>query len=218
LLNRTAEAKKNYEVWLRSWPKAPELSTWESFVRFGELERKLEQYGRMLALSQTSNEDIFFDRALLYMEEGEYESAAIEMERYLEVTGWGGKSGVMGACYAYMAFRMCGRNARARSIELEAANIIRRHDWPYPILQFLSGIISREKLDSLATDKQKKTQAYLFQAYDDARHERTNDAVRKLKWITTQGDKSLDEFALAQAEQRRLAHRERVKLRVKGGN
>lgn len=218
LLNHRDEAKKNYDIWIASLPKAPELSTWESFVRFGELERKLEEYGRMLSLSQTSNEDIFYDRALLYLEEGEYKSAANEMERYLDVTGWRGQSGVIGACYAYMAYRLCGRNARARSIQLGVMNIIRRHDWPYPIFQYLSEEITAQKLDALATDKRKKTQAYLFEAIQDIRHDKPDEANRKLKWITTDGDKSLDEFALAQAEQRRLAHRQRVKMDVKGGN
>lgn len=218
LLNHRDEAKKSYDIWIASLPKAPELSTWDSFIRFAELERKLEEYGRMLSLSQTSNEDIFYDRALLYLEEGRYESAANEMERYLDVTGWRGKSGVMGACYAYMAYRLCGRNARARSIQLGATNIIRRHDWPYPIFQYLCEEITAENLEKLAKDKQKKTQVYLFEAIHDIRHDKPDEAFRKLKWITTDGDKSLDEFALAQAEQRRLAHRQRVKMRVKGGN
>lgn len=218
LLDHREAARKNYDIWMASLPKAPELSTWDSFVRFAELERKLEEYGRMLSLSQTSNEDIFYDRALLYMEEGEYESAAKEMERYLEVTGWRGKSGVIGACYAYIAYRMCGRNAKARSVQLDAKNILRRRDWPYPIFRYLCEELTANKLDALANDKRKKTQAYLFEALDDRQLNRTNEANRKLKWIVTDGDKSLDEFALAQAELRRLAYQQRVKVHVKGGN
>lgn len=218
LLDHREAARKNYDIWIASLPKAPELSTWDSFVRFAELERKLEEYGRMLSLSQTSNEDIFYDRALLYMEEGEYESAAKEMERYLEVTGWRGKSGVIGACYAYIAYRMCGRNAKARSVQLDAKNILRRRDWPYPIFRYLCEELSANKLDALANDKRKKTQAYLFEALDDRQLNQINEANRKLQWIVTKGDKSLDEFSLAQAELRRLAYQQRAKVHVKGGN
>lgn len=187
-----------------------EFSSWRDLVLHAEAEKKLDNYSKIIALSKMSNTALYYERAVLYMELARYDRAGEEMNRFLKLTDWSGKAGVSGATIAYLCFRLCGKRYEADAIVRQSGRKLKLEEWPGPLFRFVIGSITETELESLASDKKRKTQSGYYRGMIDLLHRRNDLARHKLKSVLEHGDRGLDEYALSRAELRRLEHRKSI--------
>ena len=76
--------------------------------------------------------------------------------------------------------------------------------WPAPILQYVRGTLSEEKLFDLVTDKDKQTEAHCYTGLMAIKLKDRDSALRHFSWIVENGNKAFLEYRIAKAELDRL--------------
>jgi hypothetical protein len=100
-----------------------------------------------------------------------------------------------------------GRNDQARSFLDEAAARFDRSAWPYPVVAYLRGESTQDKLLAAATDNEKMTEARCFLGLDAIQRQANDSAIAHFRWVTEHGNPRSIEYGIALAELRRLARK-----------
>ncbi|MGD9685275.1 MAG: tetratricopeptide repeat protein [Candidatus Obscuribacterales bacterium] len=212
MADRVKEAKSYYLVFEKT-DRTEQFADWREFSLFCEAQKKLDDYSKIIALKGASDAAPVYERAVLYMELGQYQRAGDEMKRYLEQSGYKGKAGITGAIIAELGLRLSGRRFDAEQVARQAREKLSVRSWPYPILEFVAGTLSREKLLNLASDNTRKAQAGYYIAMIDLLNRHESQAIAGLKKVMASGARGIDEFSLARAELERLERRARLRER-----
>lgn len=212
MADRVKEAKSSYLAFKRA-DRTERFADWRDFSLFCEAQKKLDDYSKIIALNGAGDAAPVYERAVLYMELGQYQRAGDEMKRYLEQNGYQGRAGITGAIIAELGLRLSGRQYDAEQVARQAREKLSIRSWPYPILEFVSGALSGERLLSLASDSTRKAQAGYYIAMIDLLNRHESQAIACLKKVLASDARGIDEYSLARAELERLQRRARLRER-----
>lgn len=210
MADRVKEAKSSYLAFKKT-DRTERFADWRDFSLFCEAQKKLDDYSKIIALKGASDAAPVYERAVLYMELGQYQRAGDEMKRYLEQSRYKGRAGITGAIIAELGLRLSGRRYDAEQVARQAREKLSIRSWPYPILEFVSGTLSGEKLLTLASDDARKAQAGYYIAMIDLLNRHESQAVANLKKVLASPARGIDEYSLARAELERLQRRARLR-------
>ena len=208
-LKNYKNAREFYVAFKKAAPKeALAYPAWQDFEAFCEIENKYDYYSKIIALSATKNAAPLYERSILSSSLGRYEAAAIDMEKFLKLSKWRGKSAIFAACYSVIFYRLAGKFHKAEEmLKLAKANLMSR-EWPSPIFLYLSSKLSENSLLlSAGKHSEKLTQAHYFIAMNNMQRNRVAEAEKQFAWVKKNGESGLDEFTEAVNELNRLRRR-----------
>lgn len=205
------EARKSYLAWSRAEPVAAlAYPNWQSFQVYCETEKKIDYYSEMIAISAKKNAASIYERAVLHLNLSHYEITASQMDRYLKLTDWQGKSGIMATSYAVVCFRLAGKSEHAHMLVKTADKKLQYKSWPLPIYYYLKSAISKKQLLSKCLNKEMKTQAYCFIGLTSLYNNKRTAAFQSFEWVKKNGDSRLDEYNISVFELNRIIRRKNL--------
>jgi tetratricopeptide (TPR) repeat protein len=134
----------------------------------------------------------------------EYDKAIADFNEAIRLEGWMGPRSVYAVILGHFAALRGGRNDQARSFLDEAAARSDRSAWPYPVVAYLRGESTQDKLLAAATDNEKMTEARCFLGLDSIQRQAKDSALAHFRWVTEHGNPRSIEYGIALAELGRL--------------
>jgi lipoprotein NlpI len=147
----------------------------------------------------------------LYLGRGEL--AGDDAKSFLSLGDWSRERAPYIVIVGTLGYVKAGRIDEANKLLSLAQKRLNQNAWPYPIVGYLRKDISKEGLLSLATDNDKMTEvrAYVGLALSFAGE--TQEALKHLRWVKDNGNKSFVEYPAALTELRRLEQSEVDRVR-----
>lgn len=128
-------------------------------------------------------------RADLYIARGwsrlcaDLDGAETDARAYLNLKGWGDPAAGYMAALGALAHRRAGRDPAAYAFLEEAmAKLPRQDAWPKPVLLFLNGDLTGEKLIERAGNDVQRAEAHALFALNLLRQNKTKEAREHLEW------------------------------------
>jgi len=103
---------------------------------------------------------------------------------------------------AHLGYRQSG--AEARAILDEATARLNTAVWPYPVVAYMRGELTADRLMEIAATNDQKTEAHTYVGMDLLLKGRVQDAREHFVWVRDYGNKRFIEYALALAELGRM--------------
>ena len=203
-LGRPAEAVDSLGQALRLDPAHREARYHLSnaYTQMGRYDEAIGSWTGFLQLVPDESEALH-NRAWVYMYAGRQgAAAAADARRFLQVAGWRHRSSAFMAVVAHLGSRQAG--GEARGILDDAAAGLNTALWPYPVVAYLRGAITAERLMDAAASNDQKTEAHAYLGMDLLLRGRVDDAREHLVWVRDYGNERYIEYTLAVAELSRL--------------
>lgn len=212
-MNKLDNANSCYHHWRRLSPRrAAAFPSFADIEMYAELMRKIDSYSQLMTVGDVKPSEPIYERALLFLEAGDYLRAAEELRTYLKLTGWSGRTGATAASICILAFRLAGRNMEANHVAKQASNIVIMKDWPRPILDFVEGRLTERELLTRAQKYPYEEQSWFYIGLTRMSRGKFQEALEALKHAASDEAKEIEEHSIAKAETRRLTHR--IKMQV----
>jgi lipoprotein NlpI len=106
---------------------------------------------------------------------------------------------------ANLGYREAGMNEQAEAVISEAAKKCDPDKWTYSIIRYLKGDLSGDELLQLATNNDKKTEAYAYIGMDLLLKGKRDEARTHFNWVKEYGNRRFLEYPLALEELKRIA-------------
>lgn len=162
----------------------------------------IDDYTKALQLSPSMTW-AYSSRAFAKFAVGDRKGAIEDDRKFLSAVGWKDEHSPFAVILCALAYRSMGDADRALATLREGDARLSHSAWPYPVVEYLLGEISAEKLKGLATDNDKMTEAQAYLGLDLAIAGKAEDAKKCFEWVSEHGNKEFFEYLLARAELRR---------------
>ena len=129
-------------------------------------------------------------------------AAATDARSFLRTAGWRDRSSPFMVLVAHLGYRQSG--AEPRGILDEAAARLNTAVWPYPVVAYMRGEVTADRLMEIAATNDQKTEAHTYVGMDLLLKGRVQDAREHFVWVRDYGNKRFIEYALALAELGRM--------------
>jgi len=150
----------------------------------------------------------YFNRSLLNLYLGRGDLAGDDAKVFLSLGEWSRERAPYMAIVGTLGYMKAGRVDDASELLDLAHNRLNARAWPYPIVAYLRKEISKDALLSSATDNDKMTEARTYMGLALAVTGERREALKHLRWVKENGNKSFVEFPAALMELRRLEQTE----------
>jgi len=147
----------------------------------------------------------YFGLAQANLNLGRGQAAADASRKYIEIGRWADANAPYAALLSYFGNRRAGRTDEALKVLEEASQRMEAKAWPYPVFQYLRGVLKGDDLLASATDRDKMTEARAYVGMSLNLAGRPDEARPHLEWVVKNGNRNFIEYTLAQSELRRLA-------------
>jgi len=173
-----------------------------AYTQIGRYDEAIDSWTKFLELVPGGTEALH-NRAWNYLYAGQQgAAAATDARSFLRVAGWRDRSSPFMALVAHLGDRQSG--AEARGILDEAKARLNTAVWPYPIVAYMRGELTADRLMEMAATNDQKTEAHTYVGMDLLLKGRVQDARRHFVWVRDYGNKRFIEYALALAELGRM--------------
>lgn len=207
------DARTSYNHWRRLSPRrAAAFPTFADLEMHAELMRKIDSYSQLMDVGDVKPSEPIYERALLFLEAGDYLRAAEELRAYLKLTDWSGRTGVTAASICILSFRLAGRKVEANDVAQQASRIVIMKSWPRPILDFVEGQLTESELLKRASSYSQEAQSWFYIGLVRMSKANYQGALEALKHTAGDDAVRVEEHSIARAEVRRLTHR--IKMQV----
>jgi tetratricopeptide (TPR) repeat protein len=150
----------------------------------------------------------YFSRSLLNLYLGRGDLAGDDAKVFLSLGEWSRERAPYMAIIGVLGYLKAGRvDDASRLLEL-AHRRLNASAWPYPVIAYLRKEISKDALLASATDNDKMTEVRTYIGLMLAITGERQEALKHLKWVKENGNKSFVEFPAALTELRRLEQTE----------
>ena len=130
---------------------------------------------------------------------GEYSKAAESAKTASLMYNREGEASLYPLLIAYFSYLEIGDIDNAQKTLKYAQQNIRARDWPLPVLQYISGTISKEELIGSVTNTAEETEAHTYIGLVLRLHGETAAAAKHLAWVRDRGDPRVFEHTLARS-------------------
>jgi lipoprotein NlpI len=146
----------------------------------------------------------YFSRSLLNLYLGRGDLAGDDAKVFLSLGEWSRDRAPYMAIVGTLGYMKAGRMDDATKLLDLARKRLNATAWPYPIVSYLRKEITRESLLAAATDNDKMTEARTYIGMALSAAGERQEALKHLRWVKENGNKSFVEFPAALTELRRL--------------
>ena len=173
-----------------------------AYTQLARYDEAIDSWTKFLELVPGGTEALH-NRAWNYLYAGQQgAAAATDARSFLRVAGWRDRSSPFMALVAHLGDRQSG--AEARGILDEAKARLNTAVWPYPIVAYMRGELTADRLMEMAATNDQKTEAHTYVGMDLLLKSRVQDAREHFVWVRDYGNKRFIEYALALAELGRM--------------
>jgi tetratricopeptide (TPR) repeat protein len=167
-----------------------------------EYDKALEDFERAMRIGP--KEGCFpYERAIqLFM--ARRDGAADEASAAIQLWGWRGEWTVYAVLLGHFAARRAKQTDKAKAFLDDAAAHADRSAWPYPIVKYLRGDLSEERLMAAAGDNAKMTNALCYLGFDALEKGKYEQALAHFCWVRDHAAQTYYQHALSVAELDRL--------------
>jgi tetratricopeptide (TPR) repeat protein len=173
-----------------------------AYTQLGRYDEAIDSWTKFLELVPGGQEALH-NRAWNYLYVGHQgAAAATDARSFLRTAGWRDRSSPFMVLVAHLGYRQSG--AEARGILDEAASRLNTAAWPYPVVAYMRGELTADRLMEIAATNDQKTEAHTYVGMDLLLKGRVQDAREHFVWVRDYGNKRFIEYALALAELGRM--------------
>ena len=173
-----------------------------AYTQLGRYDEAIDSWTKFLELVPGGQEALH-NRAWNYLYVGQQgAAAATDARSFLRTAGWRDRSSPFMVLVAHLGYRQSG--AEARGILDEAAARLNTAVWPYPVVAYMRGELTADRLMEIAATNDQKTEAHTYVGMDLLLKGRGHDAREHFVWVRDYGNKRFIEYALALAELGRM--------------
>lgn len=151
----------------------------------------------------------YYDRAILYAASGDTSKAIIDLQKFLQVSNWSGKSSANAVCLLSLFLREKHKYNEASQLIAEAHRKIKRED-RVEFLEYLTGAKSASSLLANARGSRYETRIRLMFAIDQFLKSKIAESNKELSWIESSGDHAIDEFMLVSLYHNKVLAKQKV--------
>lgn len=145
----------------------------------------------------------FLGRSYSYLGLEKYKESAADAESVIANTSEPDSDRVYADIVGSIAYRFLKNESAARTLLEQAKKQTTAHAWPGPIVRYLSHDLSAKDFQEEARGYSRSTEVYFYMAMDELQNGKSQDAIKHLKWIEKNGDRSFYEHPVALAFLRR---------------
>jgi len=146
----------------------------------------------------------YFSRSLLNLYLGRGDLAGDDARIFLSLGEWSRERAPHMAIVGALGYMKAGRAEDASKLLDHAHKRLNASAWPYPVVAYLRKEITKDALLSSATDNDKMTEVRTYVGLALSASGDRQEALRHLRWVKENGNKSFVEFPAALTELRRL--------------
>jgi len=173
-----------------------------AYTQLGRYDEAIDSWTKFLELTPGGAEALH-NRAWDYMYAGQQgAAAATDARSFLRAAGWRDQRSPFMVLVAHLGDRQSG--AEARGILDEATARLNTAAWPYPVVAYMRGELTADRLMEIAATNDQKTEAHTYVGMDLLLRGRVQDAREHFVWVRDYGNKRFIEYALALAELARM--------------
>jgi tetratricopeptide (TPR) repeat protein len=173
-----------------------------AYTQLGRYDEAIDSWTKFLELVPGGKEALH-SRAWNYLYTGRQgAAAATDARSFLRTAGWRDQSSPYMVLVAHLGCRQSGEEARG--ILDEAAARLNTAVWPYPVVAYMRGELTVDRLMEIAATNDQKTEAHTYVGMDLLLKGRVQDAREHFVWVRDYGNKRFIEYALALAELGRM--------------
>lgn len=210
------EAIKVYQQAFRldsKWAWIYALNMGRAYAALNLFDDAIKAYSEVIRL-KPKEASVYRSRANLYLRLAQGTEAALDAQTYLKLKGWHEESSPYVTLIAYFGYRQANQNEDAIKI-LADAKKLKTSEWAYQIIRYLRQEISEQQLLTLATDKDKMTEAQTYIGLNLSLFNKQNDAIAHFQWVKENGNQDFTEYELALAELERIIKNAQPKTTTK---
>ena len=168
----------------------------KSFNQKGKVEKLINTYSQLIYMNPRDL-DSFYNRGIVYISLKQWDAAASNFTRVVELAKWDGKAAVQASIWRYVALRKQKRKTEAERVLSEATANCKEKGWPHPLLMYLSRLKSKDEILKSAHGAEQETQSHCLIGLMEGLAENKSESIKHFEWIEKYGDISLDEFVIA---------------------
>lgn len=189
--------KEELEAAIKRNPDSTELKhvlCWHNFET-GKLDEAISGYQAAIAADKKDIRTVR-ERGLAYFMKGDVQKALADFEAYNQAASAGDEQRAYSEIFAVYCCQLLKDPSKRKEL-LDRALQRSSKDWPYPILQYLNDQITQEKLEDLAVDNDKMTEAKAYiglRSYIDGNRDEAN---KYFNWVIQNGNKEFIEYDFA---------------------
>jgi tetratricopeptide (TPR) repeat protein len=173
-----------------------------AYTQLGRYVEAIDSWTKFLELVPNGTEALH-NRAWNYMYAGgQGAAAAADAQSFLQAAGWRDRSSAFMVLVAHLGQRQSG--AEARRILDQGTARLNTAVWPYPVVAYLRGELTPDRLMEIAATNDQKTEAHTYVGMDLLLKGREQDAREHFVWVRDYGNKRFIEYMLALAELGRM--------------
>jgi tetratricopeptide (TPR) repeat protein len=173
------------------------------YNQLGRYEEASESFGDVVRIAPKFPGG-YFNRGINLMNAGHGGAAADDARTFLDLTNWHNERSQYMVIVAVLGYKAAGRDADENKILGLAAKRCNSTEWPYPVIQYLSGDLTTQALLALATDNDRMTEARAYLGLDLSIGGRREEALEQLRWVKANGNKRFIEYPFALSEINRI--------------
>lgn len=175
-----------------------------AYARVGDFNQSVKDLTFCLE-HDPSYERCFYHRGISELALRQYDKATQDFRKYLEVAKWDAENAHYAVLFCCITDRMQKRDKEATQLLTQALQNLPQK-WPYPVIRYLAGKDTPERLLQQATDNDKKTEANAYIGLNLLAQGNPTQGTSYLQWVKQNGNISFDEYVIAKTELSRLAN------------
>jgi len=150
----------------------------------------------------------------IHFRRGEVEMSAGDAYNYINTEGWRDEHSQYMLLLWYFSLRQLKKDDFAKTKLLTGLAQLDQTEWPYAVLQYLSGSLSLSDLLTQAKTNDEQTEAHAYAGLDLSLKGERDNALEHLRWVRDNGNRKFVEYQMALAEIVKLESKSQAPLQL----
>lgn len=176
---------------------------WNHLV-LGHYQAAIDDYSRGVALCPKQL-TVYISLGYARFVTGDFKGATEDDRTFLASAGWKDENSPYAVIVSALSYRAMGKQTEADRMLDQGLVRLEPSAWAVRIVEYLRGKITAEKLESLAVDNDKMTEAKTYIGVVLAQAGNKEQARPDFEWVVRQGNKEFYEYVVARAELEKIS-------------
>ncbi|HEY9788001.1 MAG TPA: rhomboid family intramembrane serine protease [Candidatus Obscuribacterales bacterium] len=169
----------------------------KAYIGLGLVDEALKDFSTALSINPASPTALSGQAQSFYLR-GDAKNCIKACNLFIQRVGWKESLTPYVVLLSILSHRHINDSDGERAIEAQADQFLNQSAWPFPIILYFEGKVSRQQLMASANDTDKLTEANAYVGLDLLNKGQTEEALPLLDWVKKQGNQTFDEYDLVQ--------------------